>query len=725
MNPESTRCAAILDENKDDYMLNPCSANIWFVVKLCDIILVDTIEIANYEFFSSTPESFRVYVSDRNPTTEWKMLGTFQARAERAVQSFPLDEHVYARFIKVEMISHFGTEHYCPISLFRVLGSTMVEEYQDHEEQNEADQNVEDILVIETSPDSGSKSEGFISFISDFLYSSMLSAISYALPLQFWNQSDSKHRNASTSSNVTGNEASVEVNETGKADGIEVERQAVEDQTPSINQEVTDIENHNQAEIEEPIMTDDEPIPSDPVGVARKQENTGTQNAQPFSTSTDAEDNQNVEDVNHGYTKDGAELEAVSSTDSSRNNQGIDNGQNAASTNVKKGDPEMTTVNSLDSSFVMPENKVVSVDLDPNSKSVDPVGISNSNDSSTAAKVLINSTSDMALNMTGNSSLPSDNQNDTHTVETVASTFDNTSLDSPLAANGSATSSTQGQQANQKESVFIRLGNKIKTLESNLTLISHYLEELGLNLKKFKKNSTDLQKTFDRRLSQLNDTVMQQQEQLALQTDLLQGMYTHVILLTNLVKELAVELRDFRPQMYYTHGILIISELLLIVLFVITLLWFIQKKIHVIVQNLQVAVLSQHTAATQATNNSGTSSQADIDGHGCKSLNSSPIKAKDSGFVEVAATEGLGKVAELQPCLEDAYSVRNHSSKDSPPTERQTNLIWWSLQQLLSPSIKSLLDSVTEGHSESFGKTKEPSALRADKRASSLQTRML
>jgi hypothetical protein len=40
----------------------------------------------------------------------------------------------------------------------------------------------------------------------DFLYSSMLSAISYALPLQFWNQSDSKHRNASTSSNVTGNE---------------------------------------------------------------------------------------------------------------------------------------------------------------------------------------------------------------------------------------------------------------------------------------------------------------------------------------------------------------------------------------------------------------------------------------------------------------------------------------------------------------------------------------
>lgn len=38
---------------------------------------------------------------NRNPKTEWNLLGTFQARAARGVQSFPLDEHVYARFIKV------------------------------------------------------------------------------------------------------------------------------------------------------------------------------------------------------------------------------------------------------------------------------------------------------------------------------------------------------------------------------------------------------------------------------------------------------------------------------------------------------------------------------------------------------------------------------------------------------------------------------------------------
>ena len=31
---------AILAENKDMYMLNPCSANIWFVIELCEPVQV-------------------------------------------------------------------------------------------------------------------------------------------------------------------------------------------------------------------------------------------------------------------------------------------------------------------------------------------------------------------------------------------------------------------------------------------------------------------------------------------------------------------------------------------------------------------------------------------------------------------------------------------------------------------------------------------------------------
>lgn len=100
-NSEASNADSILVENKDLYMLNPCSAQVWFVVELCDVAQVKSIQIANFELFSSTPESFRVSVSTRYPTREWSMLGTFQAREEREIQTFPLDEPIYAKYFKV------------------------------------------------------------------------------------------------------------------------------------------------------------------------------------------------------------------------------------------------------------------------------------------------------------------------------------------------------------------------------------------------------------------------------------------------------------------------------------------------------------------------------------------------------------------------------------------------------------------------------------------------
>ncbi len=74
-----------------------------------------------------------------HPTQEWDKRGTFHAANERTVQSFPLatDESVYAKYIKVEMQSHYGTEHFCPLSLVRVLGASMMEVYEYTEGQKE------------------------------------------------------------------------------------------------------------------------------------------------------------------------------------------------------------------------------------------------------------------------------------------------------------------------------------------------------------------------------------------------------------------------------------------------------------------------------------------------------------------------------------------------------------------------------------------------------------
>jgi hypothetical protein len=62
---ESKGSSSILVENKDSYMLTACSvANKFLIVELCNDILVDTVVLANYEFFSSMFRSFRISVRD-------------------------------------------------------------------------------------------------------------------------------------------------------------------------------------------------------------------------------------------------------------------------------------------------------------------------------------------------------------------------------------------------------------------------------------------------------------------------------------------------------------------------------------------------------------------------------------------------------------------------------------------------------------------------------------
>ncbi|KFW07371.1 SUN domain-containing ossification factor, partial [Eurypyga helias] len=170
-NPEAKSTSAILMENMDLYMLNPCSTKIWFVIELCEPVQVKQLDIANHELFSSTPKDFLVSISDRYPTNKWIKLGTFHARDERNVQSFPLDEQMYAKYvkmfikyIKVELISHFGSEHFCPLSLIRVFGTSMVEEYEEiadsqyqSERQELFDEDYDYLLDYNTGEDKSSK----------------------------------------------------------------------------------------------------------------------------------------------------------------------------------------------------------------------------------------------------------------------------------------------------------------------------------------------------------------------------------------------------------------------------------------------------------------------------------------------------------------------------------------------------------------------------------------
>ncbi|KFB38680.1 AGAP008473-PA-like protein [Anopheles sinensis] len=158
-NPEAQSTGSVLTAPKDEYLLNPCTSKIWFVVELCEPVQAERIELANFELFSSSPKEFSVSVSNRFPTRDWANVGQFTAKDERDVQSFMLHPHLFGKFVRVEILSHYNQEHFCPVSLFRVYGTSEFEAFEtdntplqpddDDDEEDEAMAPLVDTLVTE------------------------------------------------------------------------------------------------------------------------------------------------------------------------------------------------------------------------------------------------------------------------------------------------------------------------------------------------------------------------------------------------------------------------------------------------------------------------------------------------------------------------------------------------------------------------------------------------
>ncbi|KNE55261.1 hypothetical protein AMAG_01174 [Allomyces macrogynus ATCC 38327] len=137
-NPEAKGATSILTENKDSYLLSPCRVGKHsvrhVVVELCDEILVNTLVLANYELFSSTFRHVRVWVNSVYPPTDakpWRVLADLDAANSRSLQVFQVTKPVaWARYMKLEFLSQYGAQYFCPVSLLRVHGRTMLEEYK-------------------------------------------------------------------------------------------------------------------------------------------------------------------------------------------------------------------------------------------------------------------------------------------------------------------------------------------------------------------------------------------------------------------------------------------------------------------------------------------------------------------------------------------------------------------------------------------------------------------
>jgi hypothetical protein len=127
-NKEAKGASNILDKDKDKYLRNPCSAEGKFVVlELSEETLVDTVALANFEHYSSNLKEFEMLSSLVYPTENWETLGRFTVANAKQAQSFTFPEPKWARYLKLNLLNHYGSASYCTLSMLEVYGMDAVE----------------------------------------------------------------------------------------------------------------------------------------------------------------------------------------------------------------------------------------------------------------------------------------------------------------------------------------------------------------------------------------------------------------------------------------------------------------------------------------------------------------------------------------------------------------------------------------------------------------------
>jgi len=121
----------IINKNNDEYMLFECIEETFFIIELCETIKVIRFELDNFELYSGTPKNFTVRTIDKysNNINQWIVIGNFEATSDKMeAQNFSdLEIKSFGKFIRVDVNSFHGTEHFCTLTSFRVFGMSEYE----------------------------------------------------------------------------------------------------------------------------------------------------------------------------------------------------------------------------------------------------------------------------------------------------------------------------------------------------------------------------------------------------------------------------------------------------------------------------------------------------------------------------------------------------------------------------------------------------------------------
>ena len=112
----------IINKNNDEYMLNECKEETYFIIELCETIKVIRFKLDHFELYSGTPKNFTIRTIDKynNNRNEWIVVGKFEASSEKMEsQNFSdLEIKSFGKFIRVDINSFHGTEHFCTLTSF-------------------------------------------------------------------------------------------------------------------------------------------------------------------------------------------------------------------------------------------------------------------------------------------------------------------------------------------------------------------------------------------------------------------------------------------------------------------------------------------------------------------------------------------------------------------------------------------------------------------------------
>uniref|UniRef100_A0A1J3K9E7 Uncharacterized protein slp1 n=1 Tax=Noccaea caerulescens TaxID=107243 RepID=A0A1J3K9E7_NOCCA len=126
---EAKGASNVLGKDHDKYLRNPCSvSNKYVVIELAEETLVDTVRIANFEHYSSNLKEFSLSGSLHYPTEKWTPAGSFVAANVKQIQTFRLMEPKWLRYLKLNLMSHYGSEFYCTLSVVEVFGIDALEQ---------------------------------------------------------------------------------------------------------------------------------------------------------------------------------------------------------------------------------------------------------------------------------------------------------------------------------------------------------------------------------------------------------------------------------------------------------------------------------------------------------------------------------------------------------------------------------------------------------------------